>query len=216
MLVGSMNHSNDLAVAAIHLLFDAIAGKWSEYILRMHGFISALAEDIYDQPANDEPTSALWRVSKQLLQAERLLISHIQLVETIQIELRYFAGPRPLDSDWLHQDLEEFKRLSDEVETSVRLFKLGGSCMIYCMTYCMVYCMAYCMAHRELYGLRYGPDGAVWPTVWPKGSCMTPQGTCMTPRASCMTPGASCMTPQGSCMTPKKSCMTTRKSCMTE
>ena len=120
MLVGSMNHSNDLAVAAIHLLFDAIAGKWSEYILRMHGFISALAEDIYDQPANDEPTSALWRVSKQLLQAERLLNSHIQLAETIQIELRYFAGPHPLESDWLHQDLEEFKRLSDEVEKTLQ------------------------------------------------------------------------------------------------
>ena len=105
-LVGSTPGSNDLAVAAIHLLFDAIAGKWSDYILRMHGFISALAEDIYDQPENDEPTSALWRVSKQLLQAERLLKSHVQLAETVQVELMIFTRHKKLD--WLHQDLEEF------------------------------------------------------------------------------------------------------------
>lgn len=111
---------HDMGQRVIHLLFDAIAGKWSEYILQMHGFISALAEDIYEQPANDEPTSALWKVSKQLLQAERLIKSHIQLAETIQAELRVFAGSDPLKSDWLHQDLEEFRRLSDEVEKSLQ------------------------------------------------------------------------------------------------
>ena len=120
ILVGSIKDSKDLAVAAIHLLFDSIAGKWSEYILRMHGFISALAEDIYDQPANDAQTSALWRVSKQLLQAERLLKSHVQLAENMQIELRTLTGYQPLQSDWLHHDLEEFKRLSDEVEKTLQ------------------------------------------------------------------------------------------------
>ena len=114
------SNSHDLAVAAIHLLFDAIAGKWSDYILGMHGFISALAEDIYDQPANDEPTFALWRVSKQLLQAERLLKSHVQLVEAIQVELNVFTGSDPPQPDWLHEDLEEFRRLSDEVEKTLQ------------------------------------------------------------------------------------------------
>ena len=117
-LVGTRHGSHELVIAAIRLLFDAIAGKWSEYILRMHGFISALSEDIYDQPANDEPTSALWRVSKQLLQAERLLKSHVQLAETVQAELFIFVASN--NPDWLHQDIEEFKRLSDEVNKTLQ------------------------------------------------------------------------------------------------
>lgn len=110
----------DLFVRAMQLLFDALAGKWSEYILRMHGFVSALAEDIYDEPANDEPSSTLWSVSKQLLQAERLLKSQIRLCETIQSEYVNAIGPNALRSDWLQQELIEFRRLGDEVEETLQ------------------------------------------------------------------------------------------------
>lgn len=97
--ISTITDSKTLAVAAMQLLFDAIAGKWSEYILHMHGFVSALAEDIYDEPANDEPSSVLWSVSKELLQAERLLKSHIRLLETIQSELTDATGPDALKAD---------------------------------------------------------------------------------------------------------------------
>lgn len=97
--ISTITDSKTLAVAAMQLLFDAIAGKWSEYILHMHGFVSALAEDIYDEPANDEPSSVLWSVSKELLQAERLLKSHIRLLETIQSELTNATGPDALKAD---------------------------------------------------------------------------------------------------------------------
>lgn len=118
--VSTTTDSNTFAVAAMQLLFDAIAGKWSEHILRMHGFVSALAEDIYDQPANDEPSSALWSISKELLQAERLLKSHIRLLETVQSELTNTTGSDALKGDWLHQDLEEFRRLRGELEETLQ------------------------------------------------------------------------------------------------
>jgi len=118
--ISTTTDSKTLAVAAMQLLFDAIAGKWSEYILRMHGFVSALAEDIYDEPANDEPSSMLWSVSKELLQAERLLKAHIRLLETIQSELTNTTGSDALKADWLPQDLEEFRRLGGEVEETLQ------------------------------------------------------------------------------------------------
>jgi len=118
--ISTTTDSNTLAVAAMQLLFDAIAGKWSEYILHMHGFVSALAEDIYEEPANDEPASALWSISKEILQAERLLKSHIRLLETIQSELTNATGPDALKADWLHQVLEEFRRLGGEVEETLQ------------------------------------------------------------------------------------------------
>ena len=87
-LAGLRSRSDALAVATMQLLFDAVAGKWADYIFRMEAFVSALAEDIYDDPANDEPASILWSVSKEVLRAERLLKSHVHLLETIQGNLK--------------------------------------------------------------------------------------------------------------------------------
>ncbi len=112
--------SNSLAVLTLRLLFDAIANKWSEYIFRMDGFVSALAEDIYSEPANDEPSSALWSISKQLLQAESLLKSHIRLLERLQSEMANATRPNALSADWLRQELDDFKRLGGEVEETLQ------------------------------------------------------------------------------------------------
>jgi len=112
--------SNTLAVAALRLVFDAIADKWGDYILHMDGFVSALGEDIYTDPANDEPSSALWSISKQLLQAESLLKSHIRLLETIQSELANATGLNTLGADWLRHELDEFRRLGGEVEETLQ------------------------------------------------------------------------------------------------
>ena len=40
------------------------------------------------------------------------------------------------------------------------------------MVYCIAYYIAYGIAEKELYGLRNGRKGAVWLTIWIKGSCM--------------------------------------------
>ena len=88
-LAGPRSKSDAFAVATMLLLFDAVAGKWADDIFRMEDFVSALAEDIYDDPANDEPASILWTVSKEVLKAERLLKSHLHLLETIQGDLRH-------------------------------------------------------------------------------------------------------------------------------
>ena len=69
----------------------------------------------YDQPANEKLGFALWRVSKQLLRAEQVPQSHVELLETIQVDVKRFDGPRMLhEPNWLRQELKEFKRLSDE------------------------------------------------------------------------------------------------------
>lgn len=112
--------SNTLAVAALRLLFEGIVDKWSAYFFRMYGFVSALEEDIYSEPANDEPSPALWSVSKQLLQAEGLLKSHIRLLERLQSELANATGPNALSADWLRQELDDFKRLGGEVEETLQ------------------------------------------------------------------------------------------------
>jgi hypothetical protein len=86
----------------------------------MDRFVSALGEEIYSEPANDEPSSDLWSVSKQLLQAESLLKSHIRLLERLQIGLANATGPNALSADWLRQELDDFKILGGEVEETLQ------------------------------------------------------------------------------------------------
>ena len=108
-----------LLSAIIQLIFDTITGKWSAYVLSMHNHIATLEEIIYDQPADDRRAPALWGISKQLLQAERLMKSHVLLLENVQRDLTDLTGntTRP---NWLGQNLAEFNRLSSEVEETLK------------------------------------------------------------------------------------------------
>ena len=105
--------------ATIQLIFDAIAGKWSVYVRSMHNYIAALEEIVYDQPADDRRAPALWSISKQLLQAERLMKFHVLPLENVQRDLTDFTGnaTRP---DWLEENLTDSKRLSSEVEEMLK------------------------------------------------------------------------------------------------
>lgn len=105
--------------AVIQLIFDTIAGKWSDYVLSMHNYIAALEEIIYDQPADDSRAPVLWSISKQLLQAERLMKFHVLLMENVQRDLTNLTG-NTKHPDWLGQNLTEFSRLSSEVEEMLK------------------------------------------------------------------------------------------------
>ena len=111
---------NPVLIAAVRLLFDAVAGKWSDYILAMHNHIATLEEHIYTEPADDEFSPLLWQISKRLLHAERLLKFHTLLLENVQNELVDMTGPGTMEVDWLRQNLKDFARLSSEVEESLR------------------------------------------------------------------------------------------------
>ena len=105
--------------AVIQLIFDTIAGKWSAYVLSMHNHIAALEEIVYDQPADDSRAPTLWIISKQLLQAERLMKFHVLLLENVQRDLSNLPG-NTNHPDWLGQNLTEFNRLSSEVEEMLK------------------------------------------------------------------------------------------------
>ncbi|KAL8995044.1 MAG: hypothetical protein Q9169_005143 [Polycauliona sp. 2 TL-2023] len=109
-----------LALAVVGLAFEAVAARWVHYILCMHNYIASLEERVYENPADDSRTSALWSVSKQLLQAERLLKFHILLLENIQNDFGGLLQEGRLPSDWLRPNLDEFKRLSSEVEETLK------------------------------------------------------------------------------------------------
>lgn len=111
---------NPVLVAAVKLIFDAVAAKWSDYILSWLHYVTALEEQIYSQPANDKYSALLWGASKRLQQAERLLKFHILLLENVQHELVDIFGTDTMEPDWLRQNLKEFSRLSSEVEESLR------------------------------------------------------------------------------------------------
>lgn len=111
---------NPVLVAAIRLLFDAVAAKWSDYILSWLNYVTTLEEQIYSQPANDKYSPLLWGASKRLQQAERLLKFHVLLIENVQHDLKDITGPDTMESEWLRQTLKEFTRLSSEVEESLR------------------------------------------------------------------------------------------------
>ncbi|CAL8579465.1 hypothetical protein XPA_005209 [Xanthoria parietina] len=119
-LDGHDSQSGRLALAVVGLAFEAVAARWCHYILCMHNYIASLEERVYENPADDSRTSALWSVSKQLLQAERLLKFHILLLENIQNDFGGLLQAVPLPPDWLRLNLDEFKRLSSEVEETLK------------------------------------------------------------------------------------------------
>ncbi|KAI4145810.1 MAG: hypothetical protein L6R39_003691 [Caloplaca ligustica] len=114
------SRSGCLALAAVGLVFEAVAARWVHYILCMHNYIASLEERVYEDPADDSRTSALWSVSKQLLQAERLLKFQILLLENIQNDFGGLSQEGVLPrSDWLRPNLDEYRRLSSEVEETL-------------------------------------------------------------------------------------------------
>ncbi|KAL6719292.1 hypothetical protein ACLMJK_003531 [Lecanora helva] len=110
---------NPVLFAAIKLVLDAVAGKWSDYILAMHNYVVSVEEIIYSQPANDRYSPFLWSLSKKLLEAERLIRLHLHLVENMQDELSDITGPNTVEPEWLRQNIKEFTRLSVEIDQSL-------------------------------------------------------------------------------------------------
>lgn len=110
-----------IALAMIELVFEAVSTEWENYIYSTHRHIVALEERIYQNPADDAQSTALWSVSRETLQAERLLTSHLQLLETIQDRLAFLITFDPQDStDWLRQQIEEYQRLKSNIEESLK------------------------------------------------------------------------------------------------
>lgn len=114
------SHSAGFALTVVGLAFEAVAARWVHYILCMHGYIASLEERVYENPADDTRTNALWSVSKQLLQAERLLKFHILLLENIQNDFGGLYQEGTMPTDWLRPNLDEFRRLSSEVEETLK------------------------------------------------------------------------------------------------
>ena len=109
---------NAVAFAIVQIIFEAVAGKWSDFIFCMDSYIAALEEKIYSQPANDQWSTALWSIAKQTSEAERLIKFHLLLMEDIQNSL-VFLVEKPFGPDWLCQNILDFKRLSNEIEESL-------------------------------------------------------------------------------------------------
>ena len=110
-----------IALAMIELVFEAVSTEWEDYIYSAHRHIVALEERIYQNPADDAQSTALWSVSREILQAERLLTSHLQLLETIQDRLAFLITFDRQDStDWLRQQIEEYQRLKSNIEESLK------------------------------------------------------------------------------------------------
>ena len=104
-----------LVYTAIRSVFEAVAGKWSDFIFSMSQHIITLEEEIYKQPANDERALVLWNVSKQLMKL------HILLIENVQAELWTITIRRcRFKPKWLGQSLKDYRRLSSEVEETLK------------------------------------------------------------------------------------------------
>ena len=108
-------------IAVIRFLFDVIAERWGEFIISMHKQITSIEEKIYNNPADDAQSATLWSISKQTLQAQRLLGSHIQLLQRVQDRLAFLVTFDPQQSpDWLRQQIDEYQRLSSEIDGKLK------------------------------------------------------------------------------------------------
>ncbi|KAL8650631.1 MAG: hypothetical protein Q9210_003717 [Variospora velana] len=103
------SQSGCLALAVVGLAFEAVGARWVHYILCMHNYIASVEERVYENPADDSRTGALWSVSKQLLQAERLLKFHILLLENTQNDFGGLTQGETLPAEWLRLNLNKFK-----------------------------------------------------------------------------------------------------------
>ena len=110
---------NAVTFAMVQIIFEAVARKWSDFIYCMDNYIAALEEDIYTQPANDQWSAALWSIAKQTSEAERLIKFHLLLMEDVQNSL-VFLVEKPFGPDWLAQNILDFKRLSNEIDESLK------------------------------------------------------------------------------------------------
>lgn len=108
-----------VAFAIVQMIFEAVARKWSDFIYCMDNYIAALEEEIYTQPANDQWSTALWSIAKQASEAERLIKFHLLLMEDVQNSL-VFLVEKPFGPDWLAQNILDFKRLSNEIDESLK------------------------------------------------------------------------------------------------
>ena len=110
-----------IALAMIEMVFEAVSTEWEDYIYSTHKHIVALEEKVYQNPADDAQSTALWSVSREILQAERLLTTHLQLLETIQDRMVFLITfGRRESTDWLRQHIEEYQRRRSVIEESLK------------------------------------------------------------------------------------------------
>ena len=113
--------AHPIAVAIIGLLFDAVSQKWNDYISILHQRMVTVEEQLYNDPTNDQQANRLWSMSREILQAERLIRSHVQLLETLQYRLAFLkSGKSQQPPDWLRHNINDFNRLNVAVEENLK------------------------------------------------------------------------------------------------
>lgn len=97
-------------------IFKAVGDTWQELLDASWEHVSILEEKIYEQPADESRAPELWRNSAHWLKYEKLMFTHIDIVNDTRKNLVDIDGDRSDEGQWLKESPEDYARLSNLIE----------------------------------------------------------------------------------------------------
>lgn len=97
-------------------IFKAIGDSWQDLLDASWEHVSILEEKIYEQPADESRAPELWRNSAHWLKYEKLMFTHIDIVNDTRKNLADIDGDRSDEREWLKESTEDYARLSNLIE----------------------------------------------------------------------------------------------------
>lgn len=97
-------------------IFKALGDSWQELLDASWEHVSILEEKIYEQPADESRAPELWRNSALWLRYEKLMFTHVDIVNDMRKNLVDIDGDRSDEGEWLKESPEDYARLSNLIE----------------------------------------------------------------------------------------------------
>lgn len=97
-------------------IFKAVADSWESLLDASWEHVSILEEKIYEQPADESRAPELWRNSARWLKYEKLMFTHIDVVNDMRKYLVDIDGDRSDEGKWLQESPGDYARLLNLIE----------------------------------------------------------------------------------------------------
>ena len=95
-------------------VFESILRAWRRHITQLSVTHATLEDQVYERPADDSQSGALWRMSQHALEMAKLVNRHSTLCQDVQEYFNHFAE-RDEDEEWLDDILKMFRQSSTTI-----------------------------------------------------------------------------------------------------
>ena len=117
-----VSKDEELAVQCMRLIvqdvWTALSQSWDKFLDVADHHVAILEDKIYEQPADESRADEIWRNSSNWLKIERLALTHSNIVQQLNINLRELVESAA-ENPWLDASIQSFENVTARIQENL-------------------------------------------------------------------------------------------------